>query len=170
MSNICFIVRLFPVFLMELKFSECFFPMKTDACNSRRPKHSTYSRMFVAVLCCIFWEDWSNIFRTRSFTLCKNDLDSHDMSDSVTVSESISSSSTINLSVCCANTTSLPFLLPSLHQISTLEKNIFRQHSVLSSLMSRRPWQVSPFWDAAKPTSSEVIDFHFWFSLGFVMQ
>ena len=31
MSNICFIVRSFPVFLMECKFSEKFFPMNTDA-------------------------------------------------------------------------------------------------------------------------------------------
>ena len=45
----------------------------------------------------------SNIFRNRSFTLCKNDLDFNDMSDSATVLESISSSSTINLSVCSAN-------------------------------------------------------------------
>ena len=46
------------------------------------------------------FEDWSNIFGTRSFTLCKNDLDFHDMSDSATVSESISSLSTRNLCVC----------------------------------------------------------------------
>ena len=58
--------------------------------------------MFVAVLCCTF-EDWSCIFRTRSFTLCKNDLDFNDKSDSVTVLEPTSSSSTINLSVCCMN-------------------------------------------------------------------
>ena len=43
--------------------------------------------------CVASFEDWSNIFRTRSFTLCKNDLDNNDMSDSATVSESISSSS-----------------------------------------------------------------------------
>ena len=66
----------------------------------RRHKNSFFNKMFVAVLCCIF-EDWSFIFRTRSFTLCKNVLDFNDMSDSATVSESISSSSTINLSVCC---------------------------------------------------------------------
>ena len=57
--------------------------------------------MFVAVMCCIF-EDWSSIFRTRSFTLCKNDPDVNDISDFATVLESISSASTINLSVCCA--------------------------------------------------------------------
>ena len=32
-QNICFKVRLFPVFLMECKFSELFFPMNTDASN-----------------------------------------------------------------------------------------------------------------------------------------
>ena len=33
MSNLCFKVRLFPVFLMEWKFSEYFFPMNTDDSN-----------------------------------------------------------------------------------------------------------------------------------------
>ena len=49
------------------------------------------------------FEDWYCLFRTRSFTLCKNDRDFDERSDSVAVSEPISSSSTINLSVCCAN-------------------------------------------------------------------
>ena len=99
--------------------------------------------MFVTVLCCIFFEDWSNIFCTRLF----------DMSDSATVLESIS-----------------PFLLSSLHQISTLDKFIFRQHSILSCLMSKRPLQVSPFLDAAQSTSSEVLDFQMWSFLDFLMQ
>ena len=61
--------------------------------------------------CAASFEDWSCIFRTRSFTLCKNDLDINDMSDSATVLESISSSSsTMNLSVCCADTTGRPVL------------------------------------------------------------
>ena len=55
------------------------------------------------LFCVASFEDWSCIFRTRSFTLCKNDQDFNDMSDSATVSESILSSSTINLSVCCVN-------------------------------------------------------------------
>ena len=81
MSNICFIVRSFPIFLMECKFiKEC-----------------------LLLSCVASFEDWSSIFRTRSFTLCKNDLDFNDMSDSATVLESISSSSTINLSVCSVN-------------------------------------------------------------------
>ena len=76
--------------------------------------------------------------------------------------ESISSSSTITLSVCCMNKpggcsfTSLPVLTPSIHQISTLEKTNSCQHSFLSSLMSKRPLQVSLFLDAAQSTSSEV--------------
>ena len=113
----------------------------------RRHKHSPYHRMFVTVLCCIF-EDWSWIFRTRSFTLCKNDLDINDMSDSATVWESTSSLSTINLTVCRANKpggcslTGLPVLtLPSIHQISTLEKTKSCQHSTQSILMSKRSKQ-----------------------------
>ena len=46
------------------------------------------------------FEDWSNIFRDRSFTLCKNDLDFSERFDSVVVSESISVPSMTNLSVC----------------------------------------------------------------------
>ena len=36
--------------------------------------------------------------------------------------------------------------------------------------MSKRPKQVSPFFDAAHSTSSEVLDFQIWFSQGFLMQ
>ena len=120
--------------------------------------------MFVTVLCCIF-EDWSWIFRTRSFTLCRNDQDFNDMSDSATVLESTSSSSTINLTVCRANKpggcslTGLPVLtLPSILQISTLEKTHSCHHSTLSILMSKRSKQISLFFDAAHSMSSEVID------------
>ena len=62
------------------------------------------------------------------------------------------------------------FLLPSIHQISTLEKTKFYQRSILSSLMSTRIQRVSPFSDAAESTSSEILDFHIWFSPGFLMQ
>ena len=93
--NICFIVK-------ERKFSEYSFPMKTDARNVEDINilHITdcLSLSFVS-----FFEDWYCLFRTSSFTLCKNDLDFNDMSDSATVLESISSSTTINLSVCSAN-------------------------------------------------------------------
>ena len=36
--------------------------------------------------------------------------------------------------------------------------------------MSKRPKQVSQFFDAAHSTSSEVFDFQIWFSTGFLMQ
>ena len=98
------------------------------------------------------------------------------MSDSASVSESISSSSTIKFSVCCANKpggcffqVSL-FLHPSIHQMSTLEKTNSCQHSTLSNLMSKRLKQVSLFFDAAHSMSAEVVDFHVWFHPGFLMQ
>ena len=50
-------------------------------------------------------EEWSNIFRTRSFTLCKNDRDFIEKFDSSVLSESISSSKT---SLSC---TGLPVLV-----------------------------------------------------------
>ena len=65
--------------------------------------------------CVASFEDWSSIFRNRSFTLFKNDRDFSEKFDSVAVSES--TSPTINLSVCCANKpggcslTSLPVLV-----------------------------------------------------------
>ena len=97
----------------------------------------------------------------------------NDMSDSVTVSESISSSSTKNPSVCCVTNRVVvhlqvsPFLLPTFHQICTREKTTVRQYSTLSNLMSKRPKQVSLLFDAAHSTSSEVLpDFQIWFSPG----
>ena len=38
--------------------------------------------------------EWSNIFRNRSFTLCKNDRDFTERFDSVAVSESVSGKAT----------------------------------------------------------------------------
>ena len=111
MSNICLKVRLFPVFLMECKCSELFFPMNTDAFQCRRHKHSPNQRKFVDV-CIACSEEWPNIFRNRSVTQCKNDRDFSERSDSVAVSESISSSMA-NLSVSWANgcpPTGLPVL------------------------------------------------------------
>ena len=59
-------------------------------------------------------------------------------------------------------------MLPTFHQISTLEKTTCRQCSILSSLMSWRPSQVSLFLFAAHSTSSEVrSDIQIWFSPGF---
>ena len=160
---------------MERTFSELFFPMNFDASNVE--DISIHHIKECLLLSCIAsYEDWSNIFRTRSFTLCKNDLDFNERSDSVTVLESKKSSSMTNLFVCCVNKsagcslTSLPFLLPALHPISTLEKTTFHQYSILSSLMSKLPSQVSPFLVAAQSTSSEVFGFHVWFSPDFLMQ
>ena len=100
---------------------------------------------------------WSNIFRTRSFTLCKNDRDFSERFDSVVVLGSISSSMT-NLS-----STGLPVLFPTFHQISALEKTTCRHCSILSSLMSWRPIRVSPCLFAARLTSAEVrSDFQIW--------
>ena len=62
------------------------------------------------------------------------------------------------------------FYLPSIHQISSLEKTKFYQHSVLSSLMSKRLQQVSPFYRTSQFASSEEIDFRVWFSQSFLMQ
>ena len=76
--------------------------MNTDACDVE-DINILHIKECLLLSCVASFEDWSNIFRTRSFTLCKNDLDFHDMSDSATVLESISSFSTMNLSVCCEN-------------------------------------------------------------------
>ena len=38
--------------------------------------------------CIAYFEEWSNIFRNRSFSLCKNDRDFSETFDSATVSES----------------------------------------------------------------------------------
>ena len=100
---------------------------------------------------------WSNIFRNSSFTLFKNDRDLRERFDCVAVSESISSSMT-NLS-----STGCPYLFPTFHQISTLEKTSCRQCSILSSLVSKRPSQVSLFLVAAHSSSSEILDFQIWF-------
>ena len=76
--------------------------MNTDASNVE-DMNIHHIEECLLLSCVASFEDWSSIFRTRSFTLCKNDLDFYDMSDSATVLESMSSSSTINLSVCSAN-------------------------------------------------------------------
>ena len=86
------------------------------------------------------------------------------MSDSATVSESIKSFSTMNLSVRCAFTTVSLFCLPSFHQVSTLETTNFSQQSTLSSLTRKRPLHFSLFFDVAHSMSSEIVDFHVWFS------
>ena len=73
MPNICFIVRLFPVFLMERKLSEYSFPMKIDASNVE-VINVPHIKERSPPPCVAYFE-------ARSFTLCKNDLDSNDISD-----------------------------------------------------------------------------------------
>ena len=58
---------------------------------------------FLSMSCIAYFEEWYKIFRNRSFTLCKNDSDFNEKSDSVAVSESISLSSMTNSSVCWVN-------------------------------------------------------------------
>ena len=121
----------------------------------------------VLLSCVASFEDWSNIFRTWSFTLCKNVLDFNDLSDFATVLESISSSSMTNLSVCCANK-------PGGCSLTRSHCSYF--HKFIRFPLLRRPilvsiplwviWWVSVvslFFDVAQSTSSEVIDFHTWF-------
>ena len=76
--------------------------MNTDASNVE-DINIHHIKECLSLSCIASFENWSDIFRTRSFTLCKNDCDFNDRSDSVTVLESILSSSTITRSVSCAN-------------------------------------------------------------------
>ena len=145
--------------------------MNTDACYVQ-DINILHIKECLLLSCVASFEDWSWIFRTWSFTLCKNDLDNNDMSDSTSVSKSISLSSTINLSVCCANKFINKFLRSNFHHFIRfpLEETDSCQHSTLRYLMSNRLKQVSLFFDAAHSMSSEVVDFHVWFSPGFLMQ
>ena len=117
-SNICFIVRLFPGFLMERKVVWVILPMNTHASTVEDTNIPQIIER-LSMSCIGSSGERSNIFRNRSFTLFRNDRDFNDMSDSAAVSESTSSSSTINLSECCVNTpagcspTGLTFLASS---------------------------------------------------------
>ena len=94
----------------------------------------------------------------------------NDLSDSATVSESILSFATM-ICPCAARIQQVAlFYLPSIHKISTLEKTKFYQHSILSSLMSKRLQPVALFFDAAQSANSEKIDFRVLFSPGVLMQ
>ena len=149
---------------MDCKFSEQSFPMSTDASNVE-DINIPHIKECLLLSCVAFFEDWFCIFRTRSFTLCKNDLDFKDLSDSAMVLESISSSSMINLSVCSANKPGC-CSLTGLSVVTSINSS----DSILSNLMSKRLKQVSPFLVAAQSTSSEVFDFHICFSPGSLMQ
>ena len=67
--------------------------MNTDASNVKDKNiHQIIERLSMS--CIASSEEGSNIFRNRSFTLFKNDRDLRERFDSVTVSESMSSSMT----------------------------------------------------------------------------
>ena len=146
--------------------------MNTDASNVEEI-NIHHIKECLLLSCVASFEDWYCFFRTWSFTLCKNDLDFTDRSVSVKVLESISSSTTINLSVCSANEPGVyksPYSYFRHFLRIPLLKTKFYQHSILSNLMSKRPIEVSPFLDATQSTSSEVIDFQIWFLPDFLIQ
>ena len=60
--------------------------MNTDASNVE-DINIPYIKKCLLLSCVASFEDWSSIFRTRSFILCKNDLDFSDNSDSIGVSQ-----------------------------------------------------------------------------------
>ena len=181
--------------------------MNTDACNVENinlPHITECSSLssiasFAHCVC---------LFRTWSFTLHKNDLDPNDNSDSVSSSSmtnwcaslranngslrsivicfffqndvlAVTRETCLRPSLWAKKRVSL-FYHPSIHQISTLEKTKFHQHSILSTLMSVRiqrvgallpsKQRVSPFYRTAQLASSEDFDFRVWFSPGFLMQ
>ena len=118
--------------------------------------------------CIASFEDWFCLFRTWSFTLCKNDLDPND--NILILLRCKNSSYRFQqwiLSVCCTVTTGRP-ALSSIN--SSLEKTKFYQLCILSSLMSTRRQRVSPFYRTSQFADSEEIDFHVLFSPGFLMQ
>ena len=150
MSNIWFIVRLFNVILMERNFFAVI-----------------VSHEYRCVCCCLVlhlssFRDWSNIFRNRSFTVCKSGLDSNDMSDSAAVSVSISSSSTINLSVCSC--------FRHFNWFPLLRRPLFVSIPLWVAWWVSVLYKIFPFLAVAQSTISEVVDFQIWFSVSFRMQ
>ena len=74
MSSANDILRPFSVLSLELKFSDYSSHLNTNASHVEDIDNPhTFA-------------EWSNIFRTRSFTLCKNDLDFNEKSETETVS------------------------------------------------------------------------------------
>ena len=67
--------------------------MDTDASNVE-DMNIHQNKECLSMSCIASFEEWSNIFRTRSFTLCKNDRDFRESFVSAAVSESISISMT----------------------------------------------------------------------------
>ena len=145
--------------------------MSTDASNVE-DINIFQIKEFLSVSCMAFFEDWFNIFRNRSLTLCKNDRDFNVMSDSVAVSESMSSSSMTNLSVRWVNgcpPTGLPVLASNISSVSTHEKTTFRQYFILSCLMSLAPITGHPiiYWMLLSPRAQRYLTFRCGFRLAF---
>ena len=151
--------------------------MNTDGCNVEDITFTSLNNLCYCLVLHLL-RIGPTSFALDHSPLCKNDLDFNDKSDSMTVLESIHIIVINNKSVRVpCEPTGWLFINNSprsdLHhfiRFPTLEKTIFRQHSTLNSLMSKRPSQVSPFLGAAQSTSSEAFDFHIWFSPGFLMQ
>ena len=61
--------------------------MDTDASNVE-DMNSPQLKECLSMSCIASFEEWSNIFRNRSFTLCKNERDFNERSGFVAVSES----------------------------------------------------------------------------------
>ena len=109
------------------------------------------------------FEDWSWIFRTRSVTLCKKDLDINDMSDSATgVRVHIIVINKKFLSVCSVkkpgsscSVTSLPVLTSIISSdFHSWEDKILLSIPLSVNLMNKRLKQASMFFDAAHSKSS----------------
>ena len=105
------------------------------------------------------FEDCFCLFRTWSFTLCKNDLDPNDNSDSVP------SSSITNWCARCEQTTGLPVLSSIFffqNEVScSHERNVF-EHTTGCSAVSKQ--RVSPFYRTSQRADSEEFDFRDWYS------
>ena len=111
--------------------------MNTDAYNVEDMNIPQITECLL-LSCVASFEDWSWIFRTRSFTLCKNDLDFTERSDSVTVSESTSSHHNKSVCVLCEPTGWL-FIYRS-------PRSCF--HHFIRFPLLRRPFFVSiPLWE-----------------------
>ena len=123
--------------------------------------------MFVTVLCCIFWglvlnlshsiihpvQEWPWLWR-KVLWRCQSPYHCHRWQTCL-----------------CAGWTVVhprvsPFLLPTYHQISTLERPLVVNVPFWEVSWAGAPSQVSPFLVAAHSTSSEVFDFHIWFFPG----
>ena len=136
--------------------------MNTDASNVE-DINIHHIQECLLLSCIVSFEDWSNIFRTRSFTLCKNVRDFNERSDSVTVLECISSSSMTNLSVCWVNKpagcslTGLPVLrCCSVHEL----RGIWLAYLVFSGLSDTVEASTSGFLSLHRETKF-IIGFDF---------